>query len=324
MGDSAEQRLYGAVRRWQVVPKEGLAGVIDAACLALVDGLDSPALRDLAGASPRDSRYDVGDVVTATLAELGIPEVGTMPLGCAAAAGGGVTRRDAVDVLRLDVVPGEGVNRFQVVVEVNGTDMTRVWGHRGVDPDELLIPDNLLSGGPKPRVVPIAVLVECCEYDSETIKVTVTRDGDRVHWDWPANSPIEPNLTFGAAEYDAELARVGADHSWETPLRTAGRLVQTGMDRDRLRDHGLEFGWVGRRNQDPEYFRVTFAVDEYQVFVDTPWLGRGPEELARAVCESLALPLEQWRATWSSTKASVTTPPSIAGPSWQPTPSRRP
>lgn len=52
-GVPAEQTLYDAVARWVPDSGYGPSGMIDAACQALVDGLDSPTLRELAGASPR-------------------------------------------------------------------------------------------------------------------------------------------------------------------------------------------------------------------------------------------------------------------------------
>jgi hypothetical protein len=78
--------------------------VIAAACQALVDGVDSPALRELAGASIRDSAADVRDLVTRTLDELAIPAVGTLPPGCRVTAGG-VAHRPGIDTLRLAIAP---------------------------------------------------------------------------------------------------------------------------------------------------------------------------------------------------------------------------
>ncbi|MCP2272741.1 hypothetical protein [Actinokineospora diospyrosa] len=327
MNESSEQRLYQAVRRWQVVGA-GPRDLIHEACLALVDGLDSPGLRDLAGASARDSRWEIDELVRATFAELGIPAVGTVPLGFAVAAGGGVIRRAGVDTLRLAVAPGPREEVFQVLVEVNGTEMTTVWGARGVDPDEVLLPDNLLVAGPEPRVVPIVVTGEdgiphdgSFYWYTENAGVTITRDGDVVHWDWSPDpedtedSVVAPNATFTAAQYDRELARFVADHAWETPLRTARRLVHAGIDRDRLRGYDLTLGWVGNKHREPGLFRVTLITGHYSVWFDTPGRGRGPEEVAREVCAALALPPEQWQVSWQSHRD--TTPPAIAGPGWQ-------
>jgi hypothetical protein len=123
------------------------------------------------------------------------------------------------------------------------------------------------------------------------------------------------------ADYDREIARVASDHSWETPARTAGRLILTEIDRKHLLNYGLAPYWVshdGYRN--PELFRVALQIDnDYQVFVDTPWLGRSPEQLAAAVCATLAQPPERWTATWHAIEPSRrTTPPAIAGSRWLP------
>jgi hypothetical protein len=48
---SAQQRLYDAAAGWTANPGFGAAELIDAACQALVEGLDSAALRELAPCS---------------------------------------------------------------------------------------------------------------------------------------------------------------------------------------------------------------------------------------------------------------------------------
>lgn len=50
-----------------------LATLIDAACDALVAGIDSPSLRDLAGHSVHETYVDVDEIVEATFRELGLP-----------------------------------------------------------------------------------------------------------------------------------------------------------------------------------------------------------------------------------------------------------
>ncbi|MER5886757.1 hypothetical protein ABT160_23275 [Streptomyces sp. NPDC001941] len=60
--------------------------------------------------------------------------------------------------------------------------------------------------------------------------VTIQRLGPLVEWtDWENTSdvlaPVPPEIHFDAAQYDAELARLVADHTWEQPVDTAARLL---------------------------------------------------------------------------------------------------
>jgi hypothetical protein len=173
----AEQRLYDAVARWNPDTGHGMPDVIDAACQALIDGLDSPTLRELAGASLRDRSTDVRELTDRALDELAIPR------------------------------------------------------------------------------------------------------------------PAE---------------------------RTAGRLVLTYLDREALLSHGLAVSWVANDYRDPDLFRVALQLDDdYQIFVDTPWRKRSPEELAEEVCEILGRGPGKWRASWHATKPSLPGPPTIARRSWR-------
>ncbi|WP_130346214.1 hypothetical protein [Herbihabitans rhizosphaerae] len=280
-----EQRLYDAVDRWGAA---GPAELVDTACDALIAGLDSPALRDLAGASARDPYWEIRELVDQMLAELGIPQPGTILPGFVVAAGGGVARRPGVDSLRLDVAPAPSeVGGFQVLISVNDEEMTAAAAGLGMDPYDILIPANRLIAGNEPHTVPIA-RCGCGVYGCGSTDIRITRDGDRVHWDWLIEVPMRRGVTFPADRYDDEVARVAADHSWETPDRTAGRLVLTGVDHERLRDNGLHVDWAANDHRNAEVFRVVLRSDDSQVFVDTPWRGRAPEELAREVCKTLA------------------------------------
>ncbi|WP_435795746.1 hypothetical protein [Micromonospora zamorensis] len=315
----AEQRLYDAVAHWDTGTGYGVADLIHAACQALVDGLDSATLRELAGASVRDSSWDIGDLVVRSLEELGVPYPGTVASGFALAAGGGVARRPGVDSLRLEVspVPGDAGGGFQVQVYLNGTEMTCAGAGLGMDPYDILVPTNCLVGTSQPCTDAIA-RCECGVYGCGSTDVTIMRDGDLVHWDWSLEVPMMRGVSFAAAEYDVEVARVAADRSWETPERAAGRRVLTGMDREKRLFYGLRPSWVANDYRDQELFRVALQIDgDYQVFVDTPWRGRSPEDLAGEVC-TLALPPSAWHATWHTIIPTLTQPPKIAGPSWRP------
>lgn len=317
---SAEQRLYDAVAHWNADTGYGLEDLIHAACQALVDRLDSPTLRELAGASVNDSSWDIGELVGKSLEELGIPYPGTVPPGFTLAAGGGVARRPGVDSLRLEVspTPRAAGGGFQVQVWVNGTEVTSAAAGLGMDPYDVLVPTNCLVAVSQPRTVPIA-RCGCGVYGCGSTDVTIMRDGDLVHWDWLLEVPMMRGVSFVVAEYDVEVARVAADHSWETPERAAGRRVLTDMDRERLLTYGLRPSWVANDHRDDELFRVALQIrGDYQVFVDTPWRGRSSEELAGEVCATLALPPSDWRATWHAITPTLTQPPTIAGPSWRP------
>jgi hypothetical protein len=228
-------------------------------------------------------------------------------------------RQPTVDVLRLEVapVPEAGLG-FQVRVYVDGVEMTSAGAGLGMDPYDLLVPTNRLVATVRPSTVPIA-RCECGDHGCGATDAVIRRDGDLVRWDWSIEVPMNRGVAFDAAQYDAEIARVLADRSWETPERAAGRLVLTGMDRDRLLVHGIVPSWVADNYRDRTLFRVALRLEaDYQVFLDTPWRGRRPDELAGDVCATLALPPQQWRATWRAINpALTTTPPAIAGPSWR-------
>lgn len=223
-----------------------------------------------------------------------------------------------LDSLRLDIVPWQADtgSRFQLLVSVNGVEMTAEGAGLGMDPYDVLIPVNHLVAAAEPRTVPIA-RCGCGIYGCGSTDVTISRDGATVRWDWLKEAPMPRPATFAADQYAAEVARVAGDHSWETPLRTAGRHVLTTVDRDHLLAYGLRPDWVDSDYLDPESFRVCLRLGEdYQVFVDTPWHGRDPETLARDVCRDLARPPHRWQARWSAIDPRNSAPPPIAGPSW--------
>ncbi|MEU8238441.1 hypothetical protein AB0C07_09360 [Actinoplanes missouriensis] len=231
----------------------------------------------------------------------------------------GAARRDRIDVLRLAVAPADedAGGGFQVQVYVNDTEMTSVGAGLGMDPYDLLIPANRLLATPGPRTIPIA-RCGCGVYGCGSTDVTITRDGGLVHWDWSSEVPMSRGVSFATAQYDAEVERVADDHSWETAERTAGRLVLTHVDRPALQVHGLTVTWVANDHRDPEQFRVALQLgDDYQVFLDTPWLDSSPEELAVRVCETLAREPGRWRASWHAVRPTIPGPPAIARRSWR-------
>ncbi|AZM91161.1 MULTISPECIES: hypothetical protein [Streptomyces] len=83
-------------------------------------------------------------------------------------------------------------------------------------------------------------VTDCCG----GVFVTIRRQGDRVVWSGWENTddirvPLPAEAEFDAVQYDAELARVVADHSWEEPVDAAARLLAQGI---------TDSGWYERWN----------------------------------------------------------------------------
>lgn len=71
----ARVTLADAVALWRLLEGAAASDVIEAATQALVEGLDSPTLRELAGASPKASWFDLNPVIEQTLEELGMSDL---------------------------------------------------------------------------------------------------------------------------------------------------------------------------------------------------------------------------------------------------------
>ncbi len=236
------------------------------------------------------------------------------------AAGAAIMAGMRTDTLRLEVAPEpeEVGSGFQVLVYLNGVEMTEPGAGLGMDPYDLLVPANRLVATQEARTVPIA-RCSCGVYGCGSDDVAVVRDGDLVRWTWLPRVPGNRRGVFAADAYDAEVARVAADHSWETPERTAGRLVLANADRAALRAHGLELDRVGNDHRDPATFRISLLLgSDFQIFVGVPWRDRPSPELAAEVCATLATPPGRWRAEWHAIRPDRPGPPDIARRSWRP------
>ena len=226
-----------------------------------------------------------------------------------------------MDVLRFAVepVPPESGSGFQVLIYVNGIEMTKAGAGLGIDPYDVLVPENTFLPRLEPHTLGVA-RCGCGVYGCGATDVTISTEGDGVKWTWSLAAPIDHPVTFALESYLSEVNRIGRDHSWETPDRTAGRLVLSQIDRPHLRRNGLQPSWVGNDWRAPELFEVCFTFEaSYQIFVRFPWNGDAPEALA---ARALATINDRdgpagWSATWHGiAPADRYRPPRIAQAGW--------
>jgi hypothetical protein len=293
--------------------------VIWAAANALTEGLDSPSLRVLAGASQSDRADEIWPLVGATLQELGIPTPGSVPPWRRIEEGGQTFSRLPSDTIRFNVVPAGGDNAgFELLVYINDVEVTSKGAGMGMDPFHVLIPENRLSASTDVTNAPIA-RCECGEYGCGSSDVAIARDGNVVHWDWHGDVPLDHGVSCDADEYDAEVARIGSDRSWERPEDTTARIVLQQADRELLAVNGLKLSWAVKDYRDPGKFMVSLMTADtaYQIFLRFDAEGLTPEQLAANVVEALARAPKWWQATFSSTRPKVSKRPPMSSRRWR-------
>jgi hypothetical protein len=220
-------------------------------------------------------------------------------------------------LLSLSVEPaheGRAEGWWQVIVCIDGDDVSRADGNGGPDPWHVLVPVNCFVATDEPTTATIACCPNCGP-DCLAIEALIRREGNAVRWEWGrpgARWAAERRTTlFDAGAYDAEVARFGADFGWETAERRAGRLILAGL--------ALPPGIKGVKVQPVGIGELEVWLEEpgeYQIFVRMPWDKERPDESAAVVRAVLAGPVTQWPAKWFNNHGGREDPPAYAGPSW--------
>jgi hypothetical protein len=123
-----------------------------------------------------------------------------------------------VDTLRLAIAEAgsDAGGGFQVLIYVNDVEMTAIGAGLGMDPYDVLVPENRFVTGDEPHTIPVARCT-CGAYGCGMTDATITRDGDRVRWDWDIEVPIAP-AAWHSIKRTGEPPAVAGDDWTEAPI----------------------------------------------------------------------------------------------------------
>jgi hypothetical protein len=219
---------------------------------------------------------------------------------------------------RIEVRPSPETNDHEVRFFGDDEDIiSHFWNDMmGLDPDDILLTPCPLHATAEPHKATVA-RCSCGVIGCGSIDVEVTRSSESVDWTW-GNANSHEVLRFVSTNYDAELKRALTDMSWETPDRTAARLLAARVDRHTLSRHGLSFTWASGRVRKGA-FSVSLSLEPgpYQILVHLAWNAESPETISRKFPVLLGERPSSWiGAEWYPQQANLGPPP-LAGPSWR-------
>lgn len=224
---------------------------------------------------------------------------------------------DRFSELRFQVSSSSETNDHEVTIFIDDEDIIEKYcgTMMGMDPDDVLAFEFLA-----PRKEPFdATIVRCgCGVvGCGNASVRISQNNQEVIWDnwdgaWKNYNP--GTIRFQTDRYFHSLAGAIENHSWETPDRTAARLLKGQIDADFLERFGLKYEWASGRVF-PDQFAIAMRGPSgyHQILLRIPWSNESPEEIAEIASNLLGTNPEKWpRATWYGT---ATTPP-FKGPRW--------
>ena len=184
----------------------------------------------------------------------------------------------------------------------------------GLDPDDILQEPSALHLSQKSHRTAIARCT-CGVIGCGSIETEVSLQADLVVW---TVRHYSKEFRFDATQYEVELKRAIADTSWETPDRTAARLIRALVDRDALAVNRFQFSWASGRVRNG---RMTVALRSdpgpYQVLVHSSWAGRDPEGIARTLCHAILQHPSTWPDVEYYPQGESKEAPVLAGPGWR-------
>ena len=220
-----------------------------------------------------------------------------------------------LETFGIAVRASPATNDHEVCLLADGQDLIARFESdlMGLDPDDILIEPSPLQASDTPHTATVG-RCDCGIVGCGSVEVLISREGSTVRW---SSTDSVTNVRFDAAQYDAELARALADFRWETPDRTAARLISRGVDRQRLAAAGLRFLWASGRIDQGQMTVALWYQDAYQLLVHVHWEpGRAPEAIAADCLQRLLESPQSWaRVEWFPQRSELGAP-ALAGPGW--------
>jgi hypothetical protein len=192
--------------------------------------------------------------------------------------------------LRIEVRASPETNDHEVRLLADGKSLVDRFpsGLIGLDPDDLLTDPSPLRAESSSRAVIIG-RCSCGIVGCGSVEVEIRRDYDHVIW--KGDGLLTASLVL-ADQNDAEVERALRDHSWETPERTAARLISQAFDRDLLARRGFVFSWAsGRCRHGMMTAALVLTPGPFQVLINVPWNGDNIERIVRQLSLILGQPL---------------------------------
>jgi len=185
-----------------------------------------------------------------------------------------------LSTLKLEIVPSPETNDHEVKIWADETELLSLASAMGLDPDDLFHqPQTLATSG-----VALVGRCDCGCLGCGDINARIEHHDSTVTWSVDG----APQIHFARDAYLRELERARADTTWETPERTAARLVRAALPSFQLQltERGLSFDWASGRG-DAAHFVVSLRSAKGQVMVRIANDGDPPRRLAERMLEML-------------------------------------
>lgn len=222
---------------------------------------------------------------------------------------------EAILELSIEVVSSASCNGHEVRLRGDHLDLVEALdnGMIGMDPDDLLAEPRQLLPGASGRIT--VGRCDCGEVGCGSVAVDFTERDGLVRWRAEGGAP---EFVFDATQYRAEVQRAVGDHRWESPDRTAARLVREGVQHAVLARHGLRYEWTsGRIDGARLTVSATLEAGPYQLLLHVPFDPADPAAGAAAALAALHGDPRQWRDVDYYPQGQRRGPPAIAHASWR-------
>lgn len=217
---------------------------------------------------------------------------------------------------RIEVRSSPETNDHEVRLLADGEDLIQHFcpDMMGLDPSDLLVEPCPLRVEMNSHTALIG-RCSCGVVGCGGVGVKIHRDHDQVVWQALQS---DAKVQFRASQYEAEIERALRDCSWETPERTAARLIAKGVDRKALERNGFLFDWAsGRCRQGFMTVSLTLNPGPYQVLVNLPWDEKEVDDIVARFELRLAENPESWQGIECIPRAQNLGPPPIRGIGWR-------
>ena len=194
---------------------------------------------------------------------------------------------------RIKVAPSQLSGDFEVHFFAGETNLIDFFGDGsvGLDPWDVLKDACQLRVQSTPHEALIG-LCGCGCLGCSNLDVEIRLESGQVVW----TDPYTPkSVRFSESQYHAEIERALSDRSWETPVRTAERLIASAIDHTALAEQGFKFDWAsGRDTAGMMAVSLKHIQKSYQIVVEIPWSGDNVAEIASAFHGMLKQPTDTW------------------------------